>query len=183
MQLDENLCRKMNRSHAMKRLKKKAQHSKRVRRFSEQIVDQLEEKGMWLDSDLLNKAALLHDIAKFDDEKKHNRKAKKAIAKEYKKYTQKDMDKQELKELGAVIKAHKGTFDPPKSVALEAAVLRMADKIDKTARAEKKAKKAYKKHLHDIKKSHLLGGKKNFKRFKKACKKVRKEVKAEFQSK
>jgi len=179
MGISKKQSEKMRQDHNLELCIKSDQHSKQVRKLCKQIAKGLENYQEFdIDRTLLFNAAELHDIAKFDKGEKHHKKAKQVISEEYKKLTGKELDEQELVDLSEIIKAHKGKkFDPPENVALEAAILRMADKIDHTAHGKKDAKERYKKHMRAIKKSKLLGSKKAFKHFKKACKKVRKHAK------
>lgn len=183
MKLGKEQSREMVKNHYLALAEEKLEHAGRVRKISGRIADRLEKQGCFcVDRPLLLNAAQLHDIAKLDNDRKHHKKAKKAIKKEYRKLTGEKLAKRDRKRLGAVIQAHKGSFDPPDHVALEAAVLRMADKIDQTARGKRHAKKSYKKHMKKIKDSGCFDRKKDYKRFKKACKKVLKHAKDDFKA-
>ncbi len=75
--------------------------------------------------ELLIDAAWLHDIAKFDNDDEHNKKkhveaAVKQVSKE-----------KELSAICEIIKAHKGKFKPSEEYKLEAAILRICDKLDR----------------------------------------------------
>ena len=52
-----------------------------------------------------------------------------------------DVDSDDLEILDDIIKAHKGSFKPDKDYVCEAAVLRMADKIDMLRRGKDKRNK------------------------------------------
>lgn len=148
---------------------KLTEHSTRVADISMNIISIIniineDEK------ELVYKAAILHDIAKFDDKNNHNKKAKKVLSK----FCGKDED---FENLCLIIKNHKGKFKPDKDIAIMAAILRLADKIDKFNKDEGNAEEKFGKSLKKIKKYFKKNGlKKEFKKIKKACKKVKNEI-------
>ena len=154
-------------------------HSKNVCSICEDIALQLEKSGINVRKKLLKKVAYLHDIGKayrkgdahpfmsvicmydiFD-----------SSGKKGKKYAWK---------LGQIIIAHKGIFCSPKCVAIEAAILRMADKIDKYNKsncsleaAEKSDKKSLKKIKEYFRENDLAD---EFEQIKVACECRRKKA-------
>lgn len=98
-------------------------HSNRVKEIASQIVATM-PCGNDINKGLLKKAAILHDIAKFTDRKKHHKKAAKILKKYFK-------DNAALKCVCSMIRAHKKKFKPLDEIKFEAAILRMADKIDR----------------------------------------------------
>lgn len=127
-------------------------HSENVCKICEDITSQLKTSEIKVRKGLLKKAAYLHDIGKANcrgdvhpfmsvvNMYNHFN----CSGKDNKKYAQK---------LSHIIIAHKGFFCPPKCVAIEAAILRMADKIDKYNKSNcslEAAEKSYKKSLGKI---------------------------------
>lgn len=113
-----------------------------VKRLKNNSVDNIQ-------SDLLYKAAYLHDIGKANyDGDAHPYMSVVCMydsfdcsGKKSRKYARR---------ISHIIIAHKSDFCPPKDVAIEAAILRMADKIDKYNKSKyrlKKARKSYEKNL------------------------------------
>ena len=113
-------------------------HTKGVLSLCREIAAALSpEQRRMVDMDLLTAAALLHDVAKFDDKKNHHKDAGRVIAENL------DLlgwvpDGARLNALSSVIRAHKGSFKPLESCAREAAILRMADKTDMLRRGKDK---------------------------------------------
>ena len=114
-------------------------HTKGVLSLCREIASALPpDQGRALDMDLLTAAALLHDAAKYDDKKKHHKDAGRVIAENLDRLGW-SVDGARLTALNDVIKFHKGSsFKPDPSRAREAAVLRMADKIDMLRRGKDK---------------------------------------------
>lgn len=102
-----------------------------------------------VDPELLNAAAILHDVAKFDDKDDHHKLAESVILKN-RALLGEDVDDENIEILGSIIRAHKGKFKPDEDSACEAAILRMADKIDMLRRDEDKQDK-YKEGIDRIK--------------------------------
>ena len=152
---------------------KLTEHSIRVADISMNIIDEIDMNINKDKKELIYKAAILHDIAKFDDKNNHNEEAKKVLSK----FCGKDED---FESLCLIIKNHKGYFNPNKDIAIPAAILRMADKIDKFNKKKNKKNKInkkYKENLEEIKENFKRNGlKKQFKKIKMACKKVKKEI-------
>ena len=89
---------------------------------------------------LLNAAAILHDVAKFDDKDDHHKLAESVILKNRALWGE-DVDDEDIEALGSIIRAHKGKFKPDVDYACEAAILRMADKIDMLRRGKDRQNK------------------------------------------
>ncbi len=89
---------------------------------------------------LLNAAAILHDVAKFDDKDDHHKLAESVILKNRALWGE-DVDDEDIEALGSIIRAHKGKFKPDEDYACEAAILRMADKIDMLRRGKDRQNK------------------------------------------
>lgn len=154
-------------------------HSKNACRICEDIALQLEKNGIKVRKKLLKKAAYLHDIGKAY--RKGDAHPFMSVICMYDIF---DCSGEEGKmyawKLGQIIIAHKGDFCPPEDVAVEAAILRMADKIDKYNKSKyslEKAEKSCKKSLKKIKKYfHDNGLDDKFKQIKTACEDERKEA-------
>lgn len=128
-------------------------HSKNVCRMCKDIAVQLKTGGIEVDKKLLKKAAYLHDIGKANyDEDAH---PYMSLVYMYNIFDCSGGKKEEYAwKLGQIIIAHKGIFCPPVCVAKEAAILRMADKIDKYSKPQyslKEAEESCKKSLKKIK--------------------------------
>lgn len=100
-------------------------HIKRVcdlcRRFA---VD-----GIRLNGDLLLSAALFHDLAPDHDTHHKPKRVKRAIKQAAGENTLQEIPR--LDDVCAIIEAHRKSFSPPKHLAMEAAVLRLSDKLDR----------------------------------------------------
>ncbi len=176
MILNEAVCWGMLRHNYAERVEKKVRHTERVLRSCMKIAEKLAEKtDAEIDAGLLAQAAILHDIAKFNDEENHHIKGEKVLEKEYKRLTGRSLDKETRKKLAAVIAAHKGDFDPPGKVKFEAAILRMADKLDKYSRGKPSADESYEKSMKRIKK--YFEDSEEYRSFAKVCEKRREKLK------
>lgn len=176
MKLSEEVCWGMLRHNYRMRVEKKVKHTERVLRSCMKIAEKMGEKTtVDLDEDLLAQAAILHDIAKFNGEGTHHTEGEKVLAKEYERLTGRSLDKGTREKLAAVIAAHKGDFDPPKKVKFEAAVLRMADKLDKYTRGKPSADESYEKSMKKIKKYFENSG--DYQTFAEICEKRREKLK------
>ena len=142
-------------------------HSKNACRICEDIALQLEKNGIKVRKKLLKKAAYLHDIGKAY--RKGDAHPFMSVICMYDIF---DCSGEERKEyawkLGQIIIAHKGIFCPPVCVAKEAAILRMADKIDRFGRKDDASKK-YKRNLKKIKSYFECYDAAFFENLKKAC--------------
>lgn len=98
------------------------------------------QSRLLVDPELLNAAAILHDVAKFDDKDDHHKLAESVILKNCALWGE-DVDDEDIEALGSIIRAHKGKFKPDEDYACEAAILRMADKIDMLRRGKDKQNK------------------------------------------
>lgn len=128
------------------------EHSENVCKICKDIALELKTGGIEVDKKLLKKAAYLHDIGKADyDGGAH---PYMSLVYMYNTFDCSERKKEEYAwKLGQIIIAHKGIFCPPKCVAIEAAILRMADKIDKYNKSNcslEAAEKSYKKSLGKI---------------------------------
>ena len=115
---------------------KKHKKIEEIRQHTIRVVEMCETFSRVLELDdnegeILIKAAWLHDIAKLDfsdvngKDEHHKKEYIKKCAKEC------NLDIKDHSEIYGIIKAHKGKFDPPKNIALESAILRICDKLDK----------------------------------------------------
>lgn len=172
MSLDEKMFIRTNEHYLRKVAKRRIAHSKRVAAICREIVSELECE-FDIDTDLLYCAAQVHDIRKLEENKKHHKKAKKALKKEL----GDEITPKELKQVCRVISEHKGKkFEPEKKkIALEAAILRMADKIDRIEQKKPGAVNDYWESLERI--ETYFGTKKKFfyayDAFEEACETVR----------
>lgn len=113
-------------------------HAKRVRDLCEVIIEQLpEEWKQGIDKQLLIDAALLHDVGK--EQEKITGQAHNEIVPQVLRAL--DVEDEKLFE---VIRVHKGSF-VPRCAEREAAILRIADKIDKLNKVGEKLEKKSKK--------------------------------------
>lgn len=148
----ELLCRHYERNRVAaqadeKDIRKKCAHTGRVlaicRRIAAALPPACRER---IDDECLDCAAILHDIAKFDSDETHHLLASETIRREYEdwaaQWPQSPADVPDFSRIGGIIRWHKGdAFTPPGELALEASVLRMADKIDKVRRKARKLQK------------------------------------------
>lgn len=106
-------------------------HTKGVFAICQEITCALPpEQRKELDQDLLSAAAILHDVAKFDGAGEHNRAARRVIA-DHLDLLGWDDSQEYLPALADIIAAHRGEeFEPKQDWVREAAVLRLADKLD-----------------------------------------------------
>jgi len=131
-----------------KKLRKKREHTERVLCTSQRIAAALAVSGgKPIDEERLAFAAILHDIAKFDNDEIHDKLALGIIRKEYAEWAagqeQPPADTPDFSEIGELIRWHKDDeFAPPAGLAAEASILRIADKIDQVHRKERKLRKA-----------------------------------------
>lgn len=144
--------KKVFRAHDDKCIEVK-EHSENVCKICKDIALQLKTGGIEVDKKLLKKAAYLHDIGKANyDEDAH---PYMSLVYMYNIFDCSGGEKEEYAwKLGQIIIAHKGIFCPPACVAKEAAILRMADKIDKYSKPQyslKEAEESCKKSLKKIK--------------------------------
>lgn len=125
-------------------IRKKCAHTRRVLAVCRSIADGLPPACRErIDRERLDCAAILHDIAKFDSDEAHHLLASETIRREYEEWAarqpQAPADAPDFSRIGGIIRWHKGdAFTPPRELALEASILRMADKIDKVCRKARK---------------------------------------------
>ena len=105
-----------------KKRKKLVEHTERVVEISSKIVDVLGVDKYT--KEIISKSAIFHDIAKFDDNEKHNKRANEILKGLFE-------EDNELNKIGDIIACHRGCFSPREDIAVPAAVLRIADKLDK----------------------------------------------------
>lgn len=125
------------------KIEKKQIHSLRVLAFCRDIAAVLTESNPkpGLNETMLYAAALLHDIAKFDSNKYHHRLAASAVKTVCGPYGPEDSAG--FFALDEIITAHKTRrFAPCPEYAAEAAILRMADKLDEIYRKTQKVQEA-----------------------------------------
>lgn len=156
---------------------KKAKHALRVWAICEEIAKELNKysESISVDIDILCKGALLHDIGKvffMNDDYHHLASA--AIIEKLFDCTSEQGDREFTRKLQSIILSHKGDFKPDSDVAVEAAILRMADKIDKYNKSTpKKAKHAYKKSAEIIRIYFRLNSREgDLKKMEAACEKI-----------
>ena len=146
--------------------KKITKHTRRVVDICHQITNELESLGYHPDQELLDLFAIFHDIAKMKNDEKHHKITKKVLKKHF-------YEDDELKKVCSIIKAHKAKFEPLEKVELEAAVLRISDKIDKINKGDlNKFWKSYRESLKEKKKNFKKSGQYRFKSVKTAFDKV-----------
>lgn len=162
MNYDKEACWTLLKAHyesldlsSKKRAKAKEalQHTERVVELCEDVTNLLEPRlQSCVDRNLLEAAAILHDIAKFDNTDSHEEDAIDVIRAECAKQTISPIDPRDFASLDEVIRWHRDGFDPHPRVALEAAILRAADKLDKFSdEPQNKAEKSCEKTLNIIK--------------------------------
>ena len=160
-----------------KERKKVFKHSKRVLDICEEIISHLDLKKHF--RRMIYRAAIFHDIAKFDNNDiPHNEKAKEILEKKFNKKDDDDFEK-----ICLIIKYHRDEFTPNEDIAILAAILRIADKIDKFNKINIKKKdiekieKIYEKNLEEIEKYFKNNKFKHFNKFRKACEEVKEDIK------
>lgn len=145
-------------------------HTERVVKICKKIIKHLDiDKHT---RKIIYRAAIFHDIAKLTEDselKNHNVLPGELLDA----YFESDED---LEMILSIIKYHNGKFEPDKKIAVAASILRMADKIDKFNKKDKKAEKKYKDNLEVIKGCFEKNGIEGFEEFEKACDKVKKEI-------
>lgn len=125
-------------------------HSERVHKNCKKIAKKLEDCGIDIQKEKLFKAAYLHDIGKAKC--RGDGHSIMSIVLMYDLFDCEGKNKQKnAQKICSMIISHKGHFYPRPNVAIEAAILRMADKIDKYYKTSpKKAKNAYNKSIKKI---------------------------------
>lgn len=112
--------------------KKNYKHSEEVRDICEKVAKKIFKKtGYKVDTELLYKSAWLHDIGKIVSKKEHSKYSVDILRNKFK-------NDKDLKKISCVILAHNKEFNPNKDVMIEASILRIADKLDKYRKLEKK---------------------------------------------
>lgn len=166
VELSEDECEKELTKHLKNNSKSKVKqtvaHSKRVLEICKKIVtyydDDLEEEM----KKLLYISAMFHDIAKFDDNKRHHKKAKNVLNIMFK-------EDEHYDKVCRIIACHKKEFIPEKDILIPAAILRIADKIDKINKDKiGDFVDKYSSSMEKIKESFIKNGK-DFEKFKEAC--------------
>lgn len=152
-------------------------HSLRVKKIAKSIVVLLEDEGIDVSKKAVKVGALLHDIGKNDKNNKYHH--YKSVARTMKLFdcTSGKKNQRYANQIYSIILSHKGEFKPNVDIALEAAILRMADKIDKYNKSSsKKATASYQKSLRQIERYFKENNIGYYSQLKKACKKVRKNL-------
>lgn len=147
-------------------------HIHRVVVICEAFVDELTPTD--INNEALMNAAILHDICKYDDDNKHEKVGADLVEKEY------SADIKDVKIVGDIIRAHRKKFKPSDTVWLEAAILRMADKLDKYAKGKANVENKCKKSIEAIEEyvsDHGISDK-QFDMFMNAYEKIQKDCKA-----
>lgn len=129
------------------------QHAMSVVELCKDVTNKLEPRlQSCVNQNLLEAAAILHDIAKFDHTDTHEVDAIDVIRAECAKHTVSPIDPRYFEALDEIIRWHRDGFDPHPRVALEAAILRTADKLDKFSDEPRdKAEESCEKNLGHIK--------------------------------
>ena len=81
-----------------------------------------------------------------------------------------------LKKICQIIKYHRDEFEPDEDIVLLAAILRLADKIDKLNKKQDDAEEIYKENLEMIEEYFKDNKIKHFKKLKKACEIVKEDI-------
>lgn len=167
-------------SHKRGKCAKVKAHSENVCKICKNIISHLEMSTFKVEKKLLKKAAYLHDIGKADC--KGDAHPFMSVVCMYDSFDCSGKESRKCaRKISHIIIAHKGDFCPPKDVAKEAAILRMADKIDKYNKSKyrlKKARKSYEKNLEKIREYFLDNGLDyEFKQIEIACERERKKTK------
>ena len=152
-----------------KKRKKLVEHTERVVEISSKIVDVLGVDKYT--KEIICRSAIFHDIAKFEDNEEHNKRAKKVLKRIF-------MEDEDLKKIFKIIEYHKGDFKPNRDIVIPSAVLRIADKLDKINKNKiVEFDNAYKSSMKKIKKTFKKYKIKDYKGFKNTCKIVKKQIK------
>lgn len=135
----------------IKKIMKERGHTKRVFKLCKSFLEEYEDSAN-VRKGLLLKSAILHDIAKFDEgKKKKNHNSPKLVKAAMMKASISINDKNEMKHIYNIIKAHKGEFKPKPNNAMEAAILRICDKLDRYYKGNKDAEDKCKESILEIK--------------------------------
>lgn len=112
-------------------------HIKRVRALCKKLSKKFISAGIYVDCEILQKAAKFHDIAKFKNPKEHQKRT--AVEPLLRPLIKK---RKELNAVVMIIEQHRKDFSPS-SYVVESAILRLCDNIDKFNKAlnKKKTKK------------------------------------------
>lgn len=139
-------------------------HARRVCNICERIVGCLDDEWRWeIDIELLYKAAILHDIGKWEEEERKKGRKNNEKKEKHNKLAAGVLESLNIRgdELFEIIRVHRKKFNPPLEVAAEAAILRMADKIDKLYK-ETGGRKEFEENLKAVKKYFNEGWKKEW---------------------
>jgi len=135
---------KLKRQEKLEKLEKEIEihlrHTEGVVSICREIWSGLPQQSQALvNGELLVAAAVLHDVAKFDEKKGENNHHELAggVISSNRAMLRSNIDGN-VETLSSIVKAHKGTFEPNENCACEAAILRMADKIDMLRRGKDK---------------------------------------------
>lgn len=147
-------------------------HTKRVVKICKKIIKSLNLSIDEHTRKIIYRAAIFHDIAKLTEDselKNHNELVEEPLDI----YFESDDD---LEMITSIIKYHKGEFEPVEDFAIAAAVLRMADKIDRFNKGKEDANEKYEKNLKKIEKYFKNHKLKNFEEIKRACDEVKDDI-------
>lgn len=174
MQLSEKECIEKleeylkNNCDSSDKVEKIIEHTKRVLKICKKIVKYYDDEVCKEKKKLIFRSAIFHDIAKIEFGEDHNKKVNEILKKIF-------VEDEDLEKICNIIKYHKGEFVPQDDI-ISAAVLRVADKIDKINK--NKMDKFVDKYSSSIKKIRKSFEKidVDYEKFKEACDMVKIET-------
>jgi len=148
-------------------------HPLRVKSICMEIVENLSStQKESINCSALQMAAILHDMGKRKHGNKKHHKVSASIVEKTFNCKRKQKNRDFAKLVKNIILSHKGSFKPKRKGAKEAAILRMADKIDRFGRKNDASKK-YEDNIQKIESYFSLNDVAFFKDLKRACDKVK----------
>ena len=149
------------------------EHSLRVKQICQNITTELEANGLTVRKRLLDVGSLLHDIGKCEHcNIKYHHYISSAMMMNLFNCTKGKKNIRFAQRVQSLILSHKGAFCPHPCVAKEAAILRMADKIDHFVRKKDDSKK-YERNLNIVEQYFKALGLEGFEELKNACDSVK----------